>query len=170
VTVVTGAGRFAAPNQLEVTAEDGTRTPIDFRQAIIAAGSEPVALPFLPKDDPRIIDSTGALELSSVPERLLVIGGGIIGLEMGTVFAAFGARVTVVELLDQLIPGADPDLVKPLATRLKGSFENIHLGTKVTAVSETAGASKPASMAPAPRRPTPSIRSSWPSAGDPTAV
>jgi dihydrolipoamide dehydrogenase len=139
VTVVTGAGRFIAPNRLEVTAEDGTRTPIDFRQAIIAAGSEPVALPFLPKDDPRIIDSTGALELSSVPERLLVIGGGIIGLEMGTVFAAFGARVTVVELLDQLIPGADPDLVKPLATRLKGSFENIHLGTKVTAVSETAG-------------------------------
>jgi dihydrolipoamide dehydrogenase len=139
VTVVTGAGRFIAPNRLEVTAEDGTRTPIDFRQAIIAAGSEPVTLPFLPKDDPRIIDSTGALELSSVPERLLVIGGGIIGLEMGTVFAAFGARVTVVELLDQLIPGADPDLVKPLATRLKGSFENIHLGTKVTAVSETAG-------------------------------
>ena len=129
----------SSPNQLEVTAEDGTRTPIDFRQAIIAAGSEPVTLPFLPKDDPRVIDSTGALELSSVPERLLVIGGGIIGLEMGTVFAAFGARVTVVELLDQLIPGADPDLVKPLASRIRGSFEKIHLGTKVTAVSEAAG-------------------------------
>jgi dihydrolipoamide dehydrogenase len=139
VKVVTGAGRFVAPNQLEVTAEDGTRTTIDFRQAIIAAGSEPVTLPFLPKDDRRIIDSTGALELSSVPERLLVIGGGIIGLEMGTVFAAFGARVTVVELLDQLIPGVDPDLVKPLATRLKSSFENIYLGTRVTSVSEAAG-------------------------------
>jgi dihydrolipoamide dehydrogenase len=140
VTVVTGAGRFVSPNRLEVTAEDGTRTAIDFRQAIIAAGSEPVTLPFLPKDDRRIIDSTGALELSSVPERLLVIGGGIIGLEMGTVFSAFGARVTVVELLDQLIPGADPDLVKPLATRIKGSFENIYLGTKVTAATEAAGA------------------------------
>ena len=139
VNVVTGSGRFVAPNQLEVTAEDGTATPIDFDQAVIAAGSEPVTLPFLPKEDPRIIDSTGALELSSVPERLLVIGGGIIGLEMGTVFSAFGARVTVVELLDQLIPGVDPDLVKPLAKRLQSSFENIHLGTKVTAVREAGG-------------------------------
>ena len=91
VKVVTGAGRFVSPNQLEVTAEDGSRTAIDYRQAIIAAGSEPMTLPFLPKDDRRIIDSTGALDLSSVPERLLVIGGGIIGLEMGTVFSAFGA-------------------------------------------------------------------------------
>jgi dihydrolipoamide dehydrogenase len=139
VTVVTGSGRFASPHRLEVTAEDGARTAIDFRQAIIAAGSEPVTLPFLPQDDRRIIDSTGALELSSVPERLLVIGGGIIGLEMGTVFSAFGSRVTVVELLDQLIPGADPDLVKPLATRIKGSFEHVYLGTKVTAVTEAAG-------------------------------
>ena len=139
VTVVTGSGRFVSPHRLKVTAEDGTGTPIDFRQAIIAAGSEPVSLPFIPKDDRRIIDSTGALELSSVPERLLVIGGGIIGLEMGTVFAAFGARVTVVELLDQLIPGADPDLVKPLATRIKGAFEKVYLGTKVTAVGEGAG-------------------------------
>ena len=136
VQVVTGAGRFVSPNQLEVSAEDGTRTAIDFRQAIIAAGSEPVTLPFLPRDDPRVIDSTGALDLSSVPERLLVIGGGIIGLEMGTVFSAFGARVTVVELLDQLIPGADPDLVKPLAARIKGSFEKVYLVTKVTGVSE----------------------------------
>ena len=146
VTVVTGTGRFVSPHQLEVTAEDGTRTPIDFRQAIIAAGSEPMTLPFLPKDDRRIIDSTGALELSGIPERVLVIGGGIIGLEMGTVFSAFGARVTVVELLDQLIPGADPDLVKPLSTRIKGSFENIYLGTKVTAVSEAAGGRLEASL------------------------
>ena len=138
VKVVTGAGRFVSPNQLEVTAEDGTRTPIDFRQAIIAAGSEPVTLPFLPKEDRRIIDSTGALDLSSLPDRLLVIGGGIIGLEMGTVYAAFGSRVTVVELLDQLIPGADLDLVKPLAARIKSAFENVYLGTKVTAVSDGA--------------------------------
>src|SRR6185295_19611751 len=128
-----------SPHQLEVTAEDGTRTAIDFRQAVIAAGSEPVTLPFLPKGDRRIIDSTGALELSSLPERLLVIRGGIIGLEMGTVYSAFGARVTVVEFLDQLIPGADPDLVKPLATRIKRSFEKVYLGTRVTAVSEGAG-------------------------------
>jgi dihydrolipoyl dehydrogenase len=139
VTVVTGLGRFVSPHQLEVTAADGARTAIDFRQAIIAAGSEPVTLPFLPKDDRRIIDSTGALELSGLPERLLVIGGGIIGLEMGTVYAAFGSRVTVVELLDQLIPGAVPDLVKPLASRIKRSFEKVYLGTRVTAVSEGAG-------------------------------
>jgi dihydrolipoamide dehydrogenase len=138
VSVVTGAGRFASPNELEVTAEDGSRTTISFRQAIIAAGSEAVTLPFLPRDDPRVIDSTGALELSAVPERLLVIGGGIIGLEMGTVFSAFGARVTVVELLDQLIPGVDPDLIKPLATRIRSSFENIYLGTKVSGVRDRA--------------------------------
>jgi dihydrolipoamide dehydrogenase len=139
VNVVTGSGRFVSPQRLEVTAEDGSATAVDFRRAIIAAGSEAVTLPFLPTDDPRVIDSTGALELSSVPERLLVIGGGIIGLEMGTVFAAFGARVTVVELLDQLIPGTDPDLVKPLANRLKASFDNVYLGTKVTAVSAAEG-------------------------------
>jgi dihydrolipoamide dehydrogenase len=139
VTVVTGAGRFVSANELEVTAEDGSRSTLSFRQAIIAAGSEAVTLPFLPQGDPRVIDSTGALELSRIPDRLLVIGGGIIGLEMGTVYAAFGARVTVVELLDQLIPGADPDLVKPLATRLRGAFEAIHLGTKVTGMREAAG-------------------------------
>jgi dihydrolipoamide dehydrogenase len=139
VTVVTGAGRFLSPHELEVTAEDGSRTTIGFGQAVIAAGSEAVTLPFLPRDDPRVIDSTGALELSSVPERLLVIGGGIIGLEMGTVFSAFGARVTVVELLDQLIPGADPDLVKPLLARIRGSFENIYLGTKVTGLDDASG-------------------------------
>jgi len=139
VAVVTGLGRFSGPHQLTVTAEDGSQRVIDFRQAVIAAGSEPVTLPFLPEGDPRIIDSTGALELSRIPDRLLVIGGGIIGLEMGTVYAAFGARVTVVELLEQLIPGADPDLVKPLATRIKASFEKVFLGTKVTAVAEAAG-------------------------------
>jgi len=139
VTVVTGTGRFLSPHDLEVTAEDGSRTTVAFRQAVIAAGSEAVTLPFLPQGDPRVIDSTGALELSSVPDRLLVIGGGIIGLEMGTVFSAFGARVTVVELLDQLIPGADADLVKPLLSRMKGAFEAIHLGTSVTGVGDAAG-------------------------------
>ncbi|MEW6474238.1 MAG: dihydrolipoyl dehydrogenase [Actinomycetota bacterium] len=139
VTVVTGAGRFVSPTELAVTAEDGSQSTVSFRQAIIAAGSEAVTLPFLRRDDPRIIDSTGALELSRIPERLLVIGGGIIGLEMGTVFSAFGARVTVVELLDQLIPGADPDLVKPLATRLRASVENIYLGTRVTGARDGAG-------------------------------
>ena len=139
VDVVTGTGRFRSPHELDVSAEDGTRTTISFRQAVVAAGSEAVTLPFLPPGDRRVIDSTGALELSTVPERLLVIGGGIIGLEMGTVFSAFGSRVTVVELLDQLIPGADPDLVKPLHTRIKGGFENIYLGTKVTGVTDGAG-------------------------------
>ena len=139
VNVVTGAGRFASPHQLEVTAGDGSRTTIGFRQAVIAAGSEAATLPFLPHDDRRVIDSTGALELSSLPERLLVIGGGIIGLEMGTVFSAFGTRVTVVELLDQLIPGADADLVKPLLAHIRGSFESIYLGTKVVGVSDAAG-------------------------------
>jgi dihydrolipoamide dehydrogenase len=113
---------------------------IAFGQAIIAAGSEPVPLPFMPEGDPRVIDSTGALELTAVPERLLVVGGGIIGLEMGTVFSAFGSAVTVVELLDQIIPGADPDLVKPLLTRIRRSYESVFLSTKVTAVADRGAA------------------------------
>jgi dihydrolipoamide dehydrogenase len=140
VNVVTGDGRFTAPNTLEVTAGDSSRTVIAFGQAIIAAGSEPMPLPFMPEGDPRVIDSTGALELTAVPERLLVVGGGIIGLEMGTVFSAFGSAVTVVELLDQIIPGADPDLVKPLLTRIRRSYENVFLGTKVTAVADRGAA------------------------------
>jgi dihydrolipoamide dehydrogenase len=136
VTVVTGSGRLVGPNQLEVTAADGSPTSINFQQAIIATGSEAMTLPFLPHDDPRVIDSTGALELSRVPDRLLLIGGGIIGLEMATVFSAFGSRVTVVELMEQLMPGTDPDLVKPLLARVRKSYENIYLGTKVTAVSD----------------------------------
>jgi dihydrolipoamide dehydrogenase len=134
VTVVTGSGRFASAHQLEVTAADGSLSTIGFQQAIIATGSEVVTLPFVPHDDPRVIDSTSALGLSRVPERLLIVGGGIIGLEMATVFCAFGARVTIVELMDQIIPGADPDLVKPLLARLRTSCENVYLETKVTAV------------------------------------
>ena len=136
VQVVEGVGKFTSPNQLEVAGKDGT-TRIGFEQAIIAAGSQAIFLPFIPKDDPRVMDSTGALELEDVPKRLLVLGGGIIGLEMATVYHELGARITVVELLDQLIPGADPDIVRPLHKRIEGLYENIFLGTKVTAVEAT---------------------------------
>ena len=130
VTVVTGVGRFASPNSIEV---EGTGT-VSFDQAIIAAGSEPVTLPFIPHDDPRVIDSTGALELGGIPQRLLVIGGGIIGLEMATVYHELGAKVTIVELMDQIIPGADKDIVTPLHKRISKQYEAIHLGAKVTKV------------------------------------
>ena len=132
VTVILGEGRFVAPRVLEVTGEDGTQR-IGFDHCIIAAGSEPVRLPFVP-DDPRVMDSTGALELQDIPQRLLVIGGGIIGLEMGCVYDALGSKVSVVELMDQLMPGADPDLVKPLEKRLRKRYEQILLGVKVQAV------------------------------------
>jgi len=134
VTVVTGYATFTSPNQVEVVADDGKRTTVSFDQAIIAAGSEPVTLPFIPHDDPRVVDSTGALELGGIPRKLLVIGGGIIGLEMATVYDALGAGVTVVELMDQIIPGADKDLVAPLMKRISGRYDAIHLKTKVTAV------------------------------------
>ena len=134
VKVVTGYGTFASPNHLEVRADDGSTTVVGFEQAIIAAGSEPVTLPFIPHDDPRVIDSTGALELASVPERLLVVGGGIIGLEMATVYSELGTQITVVELLDQLIPGADKDLVNPLFKTISKRYEAIYLTTKVTQV------------------------------------
>jgi dihydrolipoamide dehydrogenase len=125
VRVVNGEGRFTGPNALTV----GDET-ITFDNAIVAAGSRAAMLPGLP-DDPRIVDSTGALEMPDVPGRLLVIGGGIIGLEMAAVYDALGAKVTVVELLDQLIPGCDPDLVKPLRKRIEERYEAIHTGTKV---------------------------------------
>ena len=133
VDVVRGYGRFTGPNMIAVEGAEGTRT-VSFDQCIIAAGSEPVALPFIPHDDPRVIDSTGALELKDIPGRMLVLGGGIIGLEMACVYDALGSKVTVVELMDQIIPGADKDIVKPLMNRIKGRYENIHLKTKVTAV------------------------------------
>ena len=136
VQVVNGVGAFAGPNRLAVTAEDGSTKTIVFEQAIIAAGSEPVRLPFAP-EDPRILDSTGALALESAPKRMLVIGGGIIGLEMATVYAALGTKITIVELMDQLIPGADRDLVEPLRKRVAKKFENIFLKTKVSAIEAT---------------------------------
>jgi dihydrolipoamide dehydrogenase len=134
VTVVTGKGAFASPNSLEVTGEDGSKKIVSFDKAIIAAGSEPVTLPFIPHDDKRVIDSTGALELDGVPKRLLVLGGGIIGLERATVYHSLGAKVTVVELLDQIIPGADKDIVAPLHKRIEKRYEKILLKTKVVAV------------------------------------
>ena len=131
VEVVQGTGKFASPHVIEVQRADGKTEKIRFEQCVVAAGSEPIKLPFIP-NDPRVIDSTGALELSGVPQRLLVIGGGIIGLEMATVYASLGARLSVVELTSQLMPGADPDLVRPLEKRLKARYEQILLNTKVT--------------------------------------
>jgi dihydrolipoamide dehydrogenase len=133
VQVVTGKATFAGPNAVRVEGEGGTQT-ISFDQCVVAAGSEPVKLPFIPHDDPRVIDSTGALELDGMPGRMLVIGGGIIGLEMATVYDALGAKITVVELMDQIIPGADKDIVKPLHKRIAARYEAIHLKAKVTAV------------------------------------
>jgi dihydrolipoamide dehydrogenase len=133
VEVVQGTGKFASPHVMEVTRADGKVEKIRFEQCIIAAGAAPIKLPFNP-DAPRDIDSTGALELGGVPKRLLVIGGGIIGLEMATVYASLGAKLSVVELTPQLMPGADPDLVRPLEKRLKARYEQILLNTRVTAV------------------------------------
>ena len=130
VRMLQGVGRFVSPNELEVEGADGTQR-VAFRQCIIAAGSQAVKLPLFPWDDPRVMDSTDALDLAEVPRSLLVVGGGIIGLEMATVYRALGAQVTVVEFMDQLIPGADADLVKPLADRLKKQGVAIHLKTKV---------------------------------------
>ena len=132
VEVVKGVGSFTSPNTLEVVGATGS-TSIEFKQAIIAAGSEPVRLPGYP-DDPRVIDSTGALALADIPARLLVIGGGIIGLEMATVYMELGSKVTVVELTPELMPGADRDLVKPLEKRLKSGLAGIMTGTKVVKV------------------------------------
>lgn len=133
VEVVSGVGTFSSPNTIDVATEDGTRT-ISFENAIIAAGSESAKLPFIPHDDPRVITSTGALELPQIPERMLVLGGGIIGLEMAAVYHQLGSRVTVVELLDQLIPGTDSDLIAPLQKMITKQYENILVGTKVAAV------------------------------------
>jgi dihydrolipoamide dehydrogenase len=135
VEVVTGRASFAGPNLLEIDA-GGEQTTISFDHCIIATGSTAATLPGLP-EDPRIIDSTAALEPEEVPQRLLVIGGGIIGLEMATVYDALGSRVTVVELLDQLIPMADPDLVRVLQRRIAGRYESIQTGVRVSAVEAT---------------------------------
>jgi dihydrolipoamide dehydrogenase len=136
VEIVRGVGKFLSPHVIEVSHE-GKAQRIRFAQCIVAAGSEPIALPFMPLD-PRIMDSTGALELPEPAGRLLVIGGGIIGLEMACVYEALGAKVSVVELTPQLMPGCDLDLVRPLEKRLKARYQQILLGTKVTAVKASA--------------------------------
>jgi dihydrolipoamide dehydrogenase len=129
VEVVHGYGRLSGPHSLTVGERELT-----FENCIVAAGSRAASIPGLPEDDPRVIDSTAALSPTEIPGRLLVIGGGIIGLEMATVYDALGAKVTVVEMLDQLLPGCDPDLVRPLAKRIEGRYEAIHLKTRVTSV------------------------------------
>ncbi len=133
VRVVTGTGTFTSPNEMQVETAEGNKL-LRFGQCIIAAGSQPVKLPAFPWDDPRVMDSTDALLLADIPAELLVVGGGIIGLEMACVYGALGSRITVVEFMDQLMPGADPDLVKPLAALLKKRGASVHLGTKVTKV------------------------------------
>jgi dihydrolipoamide dehydrogenase len=128
---VQGTGKFSGANTLQVEGKDGI-TSIQFEHAIIAAGSEPVSLPFIPEDE-RVIDSTGALEMKDIPEKMLVLGGGIIGLEMGTVYKALGSNIDVVEFLDQLIPAADKDIIKVYQKYVKDKF-NVMLETKVTGV------------------------------------
>jgi dihydrolipoamide dehydrogenase len=139
VTIVKGEGQFSSSNSLTVTTDEGDKT-ISFDNCIIAAGSRVTKIPVFPNDDPRMMDSTDALEIESVPEKLLVIGGGIIGLEMATVYNALGSKITVVEMQDSLIPGADKDIVKPLLKRVQQQYEAIYLKTKVAKIeSEDAG-------------------------------
>jgi len=132
VEVVHGTGTFISPNMIEVENAAG-KTTISFEHTIIAAGSQPASIPSFP-DDPRIMDSTGALLLDDIPERLLVIGGGVIGLEMATVYEALGSKITVVEMLDALVPGCDKDIIRPLQRRITKRYENIYLGTAVTEI------------------------------------
>jgi dihydrolipoamide dehydrogenase len=129
VTVVNGTGRFVSDKQVQVDKEI-----IEFDQAIIAVGSQPVKIPSFPNDDPRLMDSTDALNLKDIPKKLLIVGGGIIGLEMATVYHALGSKVTIVEMQDQIIPGCDKDLVKPLMTKIKKEYENIFLDTSVKSI------------------------------------
>ncbi len=133
ITQLQGYGKFTSANTLEVEGEDGIQT-VQFEHAIIAAGSHPTQIPSFPNDDPRLLDSTGALALENIPEKLLIVGGGIIGLEMATVYHALGAQISVVELMDQIIPGCDKDLVTPLQKRIKKQYDNIWLKTQVTSI------------------------------------
>ncbi|MGF1732009.1 dihydrolipoyl dehydrogenase [Photobacterium kasasachensis] len=132
VNVVNGYGKFTGPNTIVVEGEEG-QTTVNFDNAIVAAGSRPIELPFIPHEDPRIWDSTDALELKEVPKKMLVMGGGIIGLEMGTVYHSLGSQIDVVEMFDQVIPAADKDIVRVFTKRIKKKF-NLMLETKVTAV------------------------------------
>ena len=167
VNVVSGFGRFISLNQVEVEQADGSKKVVTFDQAIIAA-AEPVTLPFIPHDPrDRQHRSAGA---GRHPEALLVLGGGIIGLEMATVYHALGSKVTIVELMDQIIPGADKDIVTPLMKRIQKKYENIHLKTKVTKVEATGRGWSPTSRAARRPRPTPSTASWWRSGGGRTGA
>jgi len=136
VTVIHGNGKFASANSLTVEGEEGTQT-ITFDNVIIAAGSQPTKIPGFPHDDPRVWDSTDALALQTVPEKLLIVGGGIIGLEMATVYHALGSKISVVELMDQIVPGCDKDLITPLQRKIKKDYENLWLKTSVKAMEPT---------------------------------
>jgi dihydrolipoamide dehydrogenase len=153
VTTIQGKGKFTSANMIEVETPDGPKT-VSFEYCIIAAGSSAARIPDFPYDDSRLMDSTGALELEDIPKRMLIIGGGIIGLEMATVYDALGSRISVVELMDQLIPGADADLIKPLHRRIQKRYEAIYLKTKVTRIEALESGLKvtfeSASDAPAP--------------------
>ncbi|MES9899130.1 MAG: dihydrolipoyl dehydrogenase [Sedimenticola sp.] len=141
VEVVQGWAQFESPNRIAVETGEGRRT-IGFDNAIIACGSRPVDIPGFPNDDPRLINSTGALALEDVPKKMLVVGGGIIGLEMGTVYSTLGSQIDVVELQPSLIPGCDKDLVRPLQKRLNSKFNSIMLETKVTEIKAQKGGLK----------------------------
>ncbi len=136
VQIVTGEGRLEGPNQLSVETAAG-RVNVTFEHCIIACGSSPVRIPSFPHDDPRVLDSTGALEIRDIPARLLIVGGGIIGLEMASVYAALGSRIEVVELQDQLMPGCDSDLVRAFEKVIKPRYDRIMLETKVAAMDAT---------------------------------
>lgn len=133
ITVVQGVGCFQSANSVQLETAIGKQT-ISFEQAIIAAGSQPIKIPDFPNDDPRLWDSTDALELPQIPKKMLIIGGGIIGLEMATVYHALGSKISLVELTEQIIPGCDADLVRPLHKRIKRQYENIWLNTKVVKI------------------------------------
>jgi len=141
VEVVSGWGEFESSNRIVVDTDKG-KVVVGFDHAIIACGSRPVEIPGFPNEDPRLINSTGALALEDVPKKMLVVGGGIIGLEMGTVYSTLGSQIDVVELQSSLIPGCDPDLVRPLQKRLKSKFSTIMLETKVTEIKAQKGGLK----------------------------
>ena len=134
ITRIEGFGKFTSTNTIQVESADGTITTVQFDQAIIAVGSHPTKIPSFPYDDPRLMDSTDALELKQIPKKLLIVGGGIIGLEMATVYHALGSEISVVELMDQIIPGCDKDLITPLFRRIKKQYKNIWLESKVTSI------------------------------------
>jgi dihydrolipoamide dehydrogenase len=129
ITVIQGTAQFVSDSQVQVDAQ-----LITFEQAIIAVGSQPVKIPGFPNDDSRLMDSTDALKLEDIPKKLLIIGGGIIGLEMATVYHALGSKITIVEMQEQIIPGCDKDLIRPLMTKIKKDYDNIFLETRVNSI------------------------------------